>query len=339
LGNKSVIEMHTPPPDPDIFSGAALAIVVTLLVALIFPLGYHYSQPAEKRPEVHRRFVSLAAYASAILIAYLVADIDQGLFDQQRVWFVLGSSAILLLLTATLLVDFMEGAGRVLPEPAGSSLGELPADHVAVCSSSAEFARVILSVERDATSVDRMTKRVSAIFKDPDAVEAIATQRFGPGSTQSSAYRDEHSERHRLFIERLAQRHLVCREIYQRQELLAYARTRVHGIGIVLDKHILRRTIETWASCIEKYDGYHVALTEDPIPLKYQIFNSKTVVLHEAAGSLDGQRLNAIVIEGEAAVSAFQADFDNVWDRIPGPLRSKQSIIEFIEEELLPLLV
>jgi hypothetical protein len=331
--------MHTPPPDPNIFSGAALAIVVTLLVALIVPLGYHYSQPAENRPEVHRRFVALATYASAILIGYLVADIDQGVFHQRSVWFVLVSGVILLLLSATLLVDFMERAGRVSEAPAGSGLAGLPADHVAVCSSSADFARVILSVEREATRVDRMTKRVSAIFKDPDAVEAIASERFGPGSTQASAYRDEHSERHRLFIERLAQRHLMCREIYQRQELLAYARTRVHGIDIVLDKHILRRTIETWASCIEKYEGYHVALTEDPIPLKYQIFNGKTVVLHEAAGSLDGQRLNAIVIEGEAALSAFQADFDNVWDRIPVPLRSKQPIIEFIENELLPLLV
>jgi hypothetical protein len=318
-------------PDPNIFGGGEIAAAVTIWLAILMPLGFHFSQPPDQRGQLRSSFIWALALAAGVVTSYLVAALDAHAFDQHKLWFVL----------ASFVVVFVAGTTQQLRAAERRCAGSQPdrqTDAVRVCTSSAEFAKVILEVEATATRVDRLPKRVSAIFKDPAAVTEIASKRFGPGSRQAAAYVNEHRERHRIFIERLAQNELTCREIYQRKELLRYVAGRKHGVEIVLETHVLRRTVEEWLDCIEKYDRYLVGLTEDPVPLKYQIYNERTVVLHEAAGSLDGQRLNAIVIEGDLTVPAFQTDFDNVWERIPVANRSKPTVVAFIETELLPLL-
>lgn len=329
--------MSAVPPSPNIFHGAELAIAVTVFVAATAPFAFHFSKPRHQRDEIPRGFIWAVVAVTVPLAAYLIADLAQGVFNQQNVWFALVMATILLLALAAQTVRVSR---RAVPSASDLTnlVSDLPRDAVTVCSSSAEFARVILAIEEAAPTIDRMAKRVSAIFKDPVAVADIAARRFGPGSKQAKAYLTEHRERRRVFVERQSQGQLTCREIYQREELLRYARSRTHGIGIVLDRQVLRRTVEDWLDCIRKYDNYLVALTEDPIPLKYQIFDETKVVLHEAAGSLDAQRLNAIVIESESALAAFQADFDNVWERVPAAGRSKRVIEEFIVSEILPVL-
>lgn len=312
---------------------------VTIWLAMAVPLGLHFSQPTSDRSRLHRGFIWGLALVVGVITAYLIAALDANAFGQHSLWFVLGSTILLVILCIVQLLRALERHGLIARQEAeGTSLGHLPRSTVRLCSSSAEFAKVILEVESDADQIDRMVKRVSAVFKDPDAARDIAERRFGPGSRQASAYLHEHSERHRIFIDRLAREKLACREIYQEDELRRYAEGRQHGIGIVLDRQVVQRTVEGWLECVQTYDRYWVGLTDEPIPLKYQVFGGSRVVLHEAAGSMDGQRLNAIVIEGEEGVAGFQADFDQVWERIPAARRSKPAVVDFIENELLPLL-
>ena len=307
----------------------------SVLLAVAVPLGFHFSQSADERKSLHRGFIWGLALVTGVVTGYLIAALDADACGQHNVWFVLGTAVLLVTLCVAQLLRTLEGRGPVVEASLPDGLTQ---STVRLCASSAQFADMILEVESDADRIDRMVKRVSAVFKDPDAVREIAERRFGPGSRQASVYLHEHSERHRIFIDRLAREQLTCREIYQEDELRQYVEGRQHGIGIVLDQQVVKRTVEGWLECIQTYDRYWVGLTDEPIPLKYQVFGGSRVVLHEAAGSMDGQRLNAIVIEGEEGVTGFQADFDQVWERIPSARRSKPAVVEFIENELLPRL-
>ena len=321
-------------PSPNIFASGAVALVLAVALAIGAPLGFHYSQ-LNSETRLRRGFTRASALIVALSAAYLLAALDQRALHQKNVWFALVVSAVLLVAVAALLVRAVERG----EETAHLAPAVTPGESVQLCASSAAYARTIIDIESTAERVDRMVKRVSAIFKDPAAVQAIAERRFGPGSRQATAYIDEHRERHRLFVERLAHHDTTCREIYNRDELLRYVRSPSHGIDIVLERDYLRRTLTEWLRCLRTYDNYHVGITTDPTPLKYQVYDEARVVLHEAAGSLDGQRLNAIIIDGRGAAAAFQTDFENVWERIPAHMRSRLEVAAFIESELLPLVV
>jgi hypothetical protein len=338
-------------------SPGLLGASLTILVGIAIPLALYYSEPGETRPRLRLWFVWPAAVLAAAVMAYLLAGIEYQLTTHANVWGVFITSLVLLELLAVVVVVQADRAMARRPTSADSSVAgatvaeradpSVPAPQVTesqspprveVCTSSSQFAETILAIERSSTSVDRMTKRISAVFKDPSAVEAIAAGRFGPGSRQAEAYRWEHRERHRIFVENLTGRGGVCREIYQVRELRGYFGERYHGVDVVLDRDVLIKTARDWLRAMADFDSYYVGITSDPIPLKYQIFDQRTVVIHEAAGRMDGQRLNALVVRDEISVRAFQSDFDYVWESIPIEMRTRKTVIQYVESELLALL-
>jgi hypothetical protein len=338
-------------------SPGLLGAGLTVLVGIAIPLALYYSEPGETRPRLRLWFVWPAAVLASAVLAYLLTGIEYQLTTHANVWGVFITSLVLLEVLAVVVVVQADRAMARRPASADSSgAGTTTAERaersvpapqvegspcprpVEVCTSSSQFAETILSIERSSTRVDRMTKRVSAVFKDPSAVEAIAAGRFGPGSRQAEAYRWEHRERHRIFVENMTGRGGVCREIYQVKELRRYFGERSHGVDVVLERDVLIKTAHEWLRAMADFESYYVGITSDPIPLKYQIYDQRTVVIHEAAGRMDGQRLNALVVRDDVSVRAFQTDFDYVWESIPIEMRTKKTVIQYIESQLLTLL-
>lgn len=338
-----------------VFNGALLGAGLTVGVGIAIPLVLYYSEPGETRTKLRAWFVWPAAIISAGIVAYLLAGVDYLAFKHANVWDVFLTSFVLLEVLAIIVViqadralarqktalaepsvELVNQIAEIIPAQPNPQLPSIPV--VRVCMSSSQYGDAILSIEREARRIDRMTKRISAIFKDPSEVEAIAARRFGPGSRQAEAYRWEHSERHRVFMENLTGKGGVCREVYQVEELRRYFNERHHGVDVTLPRSIIRRTAREWLSVLAAHDNYYVGLTLDPIPIKYQIFDQKNVVIHEAAGKMDGQRLNALILSQEDVVASFQSDFDSVWDRIPVEMRTTRTVVAFIETELMPFL-
>jgi hypothetical protein len=341
-----------------IFSDLLIGSALTVQIGLAVPIVMHFSEQ-EETTRFKFWFMLSSLIATAVLSTYLIAAIDYRAYHKKNVWDVVVVTLMACCVFIPLLLKIDKtrrpsgpyggitvseelGSGSSAPaiEPTGMSRDaiETPTCTVVVCQSSAEYADRIIRIERNAVQIDRMVKRVSAIFKDPTAVEAIATRRFGAGSPQAEAYRREHRERHRIFIENVSAGTLRCREVYNLSELKRYFGARMHGLNVMLERDTLRRTAEEWLRSIAEYQDYYVGLTEDPIPLKYQVIDQTCAVIHEAVGSLDGQRVNGIVVQDPSAVGIFQQDFEHVWERIPPKMRDRAVVIRYIRRELMPLL-
>lgn len=205
---------------------------------------------------------------------------------------------------------------------------------VVVSTSAIQYSYLIVAHEHGASRIDRIPKRLSVLFKSEDAVVDIAEQRFGPGSSQVDAYVREHRERKDQFYAQLSSG-LVCREIYTKDELKSYFSTGLHGRLVHLAKEHIEANLTNWLNCLERYSGYMVALTDEAVPLKYEVINRQTVVIHEAIGGNDRDRLNAIFITSVGAGQYFQNDFDLIWDRTPIAFRKTENIVNWTRDLIM----
>ena len=208
---------------------------------------------------------------------------------------------------------------------------------VATSSSPKTYRERIVPAESGANSIDRIPKRLSVVFKGEATVRSIAEQRFGSGSPSVEPYVQEHHDRRQEFFGALG-RGMVCREIYNENELLWYVRSRLHSASVMLNRPEIADTVHRWRQAIEIHPNYLVALTTDPVPFKYELIDGKLMSLHEAIGVADSHRLNAIFIEGRSVGEAFLADFNAIWERVPPSRRSKTEILKFVDSKLVPLL-
>lgn len=208
---------------------------------------------------------------------------------------------------------------------------------VATSSSPKTYRERIVPAEAGASTIDRIPKRLSVVFKGETTVRSIAEQRFGSGSPSVEHYVQEHHDRRQEFFGALS-RGMVCREIYNENELLSYVKSRAHSAAVMLDRAEIADTVFRWRQAIELHSSYLVALTTDPIPFKYELIDGRLMSLHEAIGVADSHRLNAIFIEGRSVGEAFLADFNAIWERVPPSRRSKTELLSFVDNKLIPLL-
>jgi hypothetical protein len=206
---------------------------------------------------------------------------------------------------------------------------------VSLSTSPAAYRHAILAAEDDALRIDRIPKRISVIFKDPATVEGIAIRRFGPGSSNIEHYVSEHEERRRIFFAAL-QRGAHCREIYNVEEVLEYVRSRHHGPNVTLTPDEMLTTLRRWRDAVLHQPNYQVALTWDRVPFKYEIVDDRLVVMHEAIGSADRHRLNAIFIRSRSVAMGVREDFETLWDRSDPQLRTPAHVVDWIETILIP---
>lgn len=200
-----------------------------------------------------------------------------------------------------------------------------------------EYRQMIVAIELGAKRLDRVPKRLSVVFKTPEAVRDIASQRFGSGSDSMRDYIEEHDERSREFFAAL-QRGAEYREVYSKAELIEYATTRKHGKRAVLSAYQVQAGLQRWLDCARKYSNYKVGLTDEKLPFKYEIVDRRVLVLHEALGENDRGRVNALVIEDERTVLDFQEDFNSIWERIEPQQLSIDETEEWVLNVLFPIL-
>jgi hypothetical protein len=237
-------------------------------------------------------------------------------------------------LTFNLLVYLLSRA----PTPATPIKEEqpkVPVVELILTTSPKEYKDLILSVEASATRIDRLPKRISTIFKDEDVVREIAIKRFVRVSPNIDHYVLEHTQRRELVYSGL-RTGLVIREIYNWDELLQYCLSGMHGLNVSIERSSIVRTIENWLTLLENAEGYHVALTDDPLPFKYEVIDDRLVVLHEAVGRADSHRLNAICVSSTQAAAKFLQDFEIIWERIPAEKRTGEVVADLIRSNLLP---
>ncbi|MHD0307466.1 hypothetical protein [Rhodococcus erythropolis] len=217
--------------------------------------------------------------------------------------------------------------------PVSDPLPSATSSSVVLSVSAIHYSRLIVAHEHDAARIDRIPKRLSVLFKSETAVADIAEQRFGPGSNQIDAYIAEHRERKAQFVAQLAGG-LHCREIYSKKELRSYLTSGAHGQTVRLKREHLYVNVLNWLDCLQKNRGYMVALTDEAVPLKYEVINGQTVVLHEAVGGNDRDRLNAIFITSVATGRQFLHDFDLIWDRTEANSRKTDNVVEWVNKLL-----
>jgi hypothetical protein len=207
---------------------------------------------------------------------------------------------------------------------------------VFVSSSPEDYRDLIVPAEANASSIDRIPKRISVMFKGSETVRTIAEQRFGPGSESVGHYVEEHELRTAEFFAALI-RGMHCRELYSRSEVEEYVRSRQHGSSVVLSPDHMRDNLIRWRNAIEQQPNYQVAITNERLPFKYEVVDETLVVLHEAIGENDRGRLNAIALESASVAHEFADDFNTMWDRVAPANRSTAFLISWIDNELVPL--
>jgi hypothetical protein len=229
----------------------------------------------------------------------------------------------------TPLAEPLSPAGQV----PGTDGGVATATALTISTSAIQYSHLIVAHEHGATRIDRIPKRLSVLFKTEDAVVDIAEQRFGPGSTQIDAYVREHGVRKSQFYSQLRDG-LICREIYSKAELESYVATGAHGRAVHLRNEHIQANLTNWLECLDRYRNYMVALTDEAVPLKYEIINGQTVVMHEAVGGNDRDRLNAVLFTGVPSGRLFQNDFDLIWDRTAIDFRLTPNVIKWAHHQL-----
>jgi hypothetical protein len=201
-----------------------------------------------------------------------------------------------------------------------------------------DYKGLILSAEKGARIICILPKRIHVMFKTPAFIRYTAERRFGVGSEYIQAYEDEHTERKAALYQGL-NNGLVIREMHNKKDLISYVNRRTHHDVKNIEKNHFIDMLNEWKRVLTQYpNNYHVRLTDENIPLKYELIDNKKMVMHESVGSNSRDRLNAIMIESPTVVSKISNDFSQVWERVSQETRSNTSIINFIDTVLLPLL-
>lgn len=204
---------------------------------------------------------------------------------------------------------------------------------IRAAASPAEYKEMILPLESRARRIDRLPKRIFVVFKSEAVVHAIAEQRYGVGSTHIEHYVEEHKERASKFYEALG-RGMVCREIYNKSELIAYVRGRKHGRRVTLTRPQMEETLMRWSAVVGSQKNYMVGLTDTPLPFKYELVDGTHFVMHEAIGQNDEGRMNAFCVTGTEFCKKPLNDFEIIWNSIPKASRKPSNVAKWIETDL-----
>lgn len=201
-----------------------------------------------------------------------------------------------------------------------------------------DYKELILSAEKDAQVIWFMPKRIHVMFKSEAYIHYLAERRFGRGSEYIQAYENEHIER-KAGLYRGLNNGMIIRELHNKSDLISYIRKRSHPGVENVEKQYFREMLIEWKRVLTSFPhNYFTRLTDENIPLKYELIDSKAMVIHESVGSDSKDRLNAILIENPVIVRKISNDFSQVWERVPQNERNNQSVVEFIDQVLLPLL-
>lgn len=207
-------------------------------------------------------------------------------------------------------------------------------EKILVSMSPSDYKKFILEVEKDSKEILLLSKRLSVMFKSEEMIREMAQKRFGEGSPHIMAYKNEHMQRKTSFYKALDDGCKIY-EIHNKTELEDYLFSRKHiGIGQMDYKYILQM-LESWKQAMQNYpESYFVALTEETIPIKYELINKEWMVIHESVGARSDQRMNALFVYSKEAVEEIRKDFFSVWERTDNNYRDRLRIIAWIDKKI-----
>lgn len=201
-----------------------------------------------------------------------------------------------------------------------------------------DYKVLVLSAEKDAKTIWLMPKRIHIMFKSEGFIHYLAEKRFGIGSEYIRSYEDEHIDR-KAALYRGLNNGMNIRELHNKDDLISYIMKKTHSGVESVEKQYFIEMLEEWKRVLRLFPtNYCVRLTDENLPLKYELIDSKKMIMHESVGNNSRDRLNAIFIENRTIVSKISNDFSQIWERVPSDYRNNQSIIDFIDTVLLPLL-
>lgn len=201
-----------------------------------------------------------------------------------------------------------------------------------------DYKELILAAEKGARTIWFMPKRIHVMFKSPAFIHYLAEKRFGIGSEYIHAYEDEHIDR-KAALYRALNNGMVIHELHNKNDLISYIKKKAHHGVDDIEKQYFVEMLNEWKRVLGQFPPCYCArLTDENIPLKYELIDKKKMVIHESVGSDSRDRLNAIMIENPTIVRKISNDFLQVWERVPSNDRNNQSVINFIDTVLLPLL-
>lgn len=123
------------------------------------------------------------------------------------------------------------------------------------------------------------------------------------------------------------------------KNLISYISKQAHNGVDNIEKEYFIEMLNEWKRILLQYpNSYFVRLTDENLPLKYELINRRKMVMHESIGSDSRDRLNAILIENSIIVKKISNDFSQIWERIESANRDNQYTINFIDTVLLPIL-
>lgn len=213
-----------------------------------------------------------------------------------------------------------------------------PKAKIEISMSPNDYKELILNAEKGAKTIWLMPKRIHVMFKSDAFIDYLAVKRFGEGSEYIHAYKNEHIARKSALYQGLNDG-LIIHELHNKDSLISYVKKQSHNGVDNIEKSYFVDMLNEWKRILAAYpNNYFVRLTDENLPLKYELINKRRMVMHESVGSTSRDRLNAILIENAVIVEKISNDFSQIWERVDSAHRNNQYIIDFIDTVLLPLL-
>lgn len=213
-----------------------------------------------------------------------------------------------------------------------------PKAKIEISMSPNDYKELILNAEKGAKTIWLMPKRIHVMFKSDAFIDYLAVKRFGEGSEYIQAYKNEHIARKSALYQGLNDG-LIIHELHNKDSLISYVKKQSHNGVDNIEKRYFVEMLNEWKRILASYpNNYFVRLTDENLPLKYELINKRRMVMHESVGGTSRDRLNAILIENAVIVEKISNDFLQIWERVDSAHRNNQYTIEFIDNVLLPLL-
>lgn len=198
-----------------------------------------------------------------------------------------------------------------------------------------EYNAAIEKLETPARRVVKTLQRFNTVFKDEELSREVAKQRYGAGSPLYRTYVSTHGRRRQEFFLKLESGNLHHREILSLVSIREWLREPAHPAALKLRRELIERQVRNVIDTLHRFPhNYSLALSEEDHPFRYAVIDSKTVVLHEAIGATDMHRVNSLFITEKSTITAFEEEFELVWQRTDEDLRSNSTVSMKLEELL-----
>ncbi len=309
----------------DVWIGGIFAILVALVGVWANSGRFHFSGP------VHLLLALLYAPLCVVVFNYLPSE-----------WFTNSRSMKIVLLVFVVFVAveihrvvlFVFASTRAQPlSPPSAAPAETSTTHNTIES----YKTAINEAEGGAKELLYIQHRIAPYFKTDNAINFIASARFGKGSPNFESYTAEHHGRRQAFYRFLADGG-VYREIFPRERLLRYVSTGTHADNQwPLPAEEIVMLLTGWKDTLLRYPNFRSAISDESIPIKYHIVDQNLVVLHEPVGKGDVFRLNSVFVHGERTNHSFREDFEIIWSMTPEEWRDANRLSRWITSELIPL--